>query len=207
MIAGENGLSKPQVSGKRVRIRKRVQHNTVPKRRDVHEIVVRFQKPNQLLKHQLPLPEIGFVERPLALIQQVPELAEQLLNHFAAVQEQADHEEPGDEAEVLGGEGRVVGVEIEVVARENGVVENEGLVEKAGLAGSHVVGEVELSDARGDVADFGSFEAAVHQLLPILLLELPYLSVHFQHFVEVGIVFLPEFEFDYYNKGVLSSKP
>lgn len=124
------------------------------------------------------------------------ELVEQMLNHVPAIQDQADGDEPGDEPELLVGEAEVVkrasaAAVLEVLAGENGVVEDVGLGEVAGLAGPHVLPEIQLGDARRDLADLPPLEAGFHQLLPILLLELPHLRVHLEHLVEIRIVLLP----------------
>lgn len=86
---------------------------------------------------------------------------------------------------------------LEILAGQNGVVENVGLGEIASLAGPHVLPEVQLSDSRSDLADFPSLQPRFHQLLPILLLELPNLSVHLEHLVEIRIVLLPKLNFDF----------
>lgn len=85
-------------------------------------------------------------------------------------------EEPGEEAEVLGGGEVVVGV-LEVGAVEDGVVEDERLGEERGVGGALVLGVVEVGDAGGDLADLPAAEARVEEAVPVLLLHPPELGV------------------------------
>lgn len=112
----------------------------------------------------------------LGFVEERPDLAgEAGYSLRAAAEDKRDEEEPGEEAQVLGGGPEVV-VE-EVGAVEDGVVEDEGLGEEGGVGGALVLGVVEVGDAGGDLADLPAAEAGVEEAVAVLLLHAPQLGV------------------------------
>lgn len=88
------------------------------------------------------------LECSLAFINQHFELINQLLKQLPSVQEQADHEESSEEPELLVGDGEVLKQTfLEILACEDGLVEDVRLGEVVEVAGSHVLTEVELANA------------------------------------------------------------
>lgn len=144
-----------------------------------------------LKKNDVNYPIIGF-----AVINKSLEPLSEKLNHLGPVQNQRNEQKPGVEpqllepnAEILLPESFGTGIgPLKVVPAKNGLVEDVGLDEEPGLAGPHVLAEVELADPARDLADFPAVQTGLDELGPFLLLVLPEAHVGLEDLVEVVLV-------------------
>lgn len=137
----------------------------------------------------LPLFEFCFLEVPLGLIHQRLELIRQAADHLPPAQHEANNQEPGEEPELLVGEGGVLRRPIpEVLPAEDSLIEDVGLGQVGRVARPLVLAVVELSDPGCDLPDLPPPQPGLHQLLPVLLLELPQLRVDLEGLVEIRVV-------------------
>lgn len=110
-----------------------------------------------------------------------------MVDHLGPVQNDRDEQEPCVEPKLLGPDSQIsrrAFRSFEVPPAEYGLVEDVGLDEEPDVAGPHVLAEVQLADSARDLADFPALEAALNQLQPVLLLELPEPRVSLEHLVE-----------------------
>ena len=132
--------------------------------------------------------EKNYPETSFALIDESLEQVREALNHLGPVQNQRNEQEPGVKPQFLEPNPEIFTEafgSFEVAPIENRLVEHVSLDEKPGLAGPHVLAEVELADPAGDLADFPAVETGVDELRPVFLLVPPELRVRLEDLVEV----------------------
>ena len=132
--------------------------------------------------------EKNYPETSFALIDESLEQVREALNHLGPVQNQRNEQEPRVKPQFLEPNPEIFTEafgSFEVAPIENRLVEHVSLDEKPGLAGPHVLAEVELADPAGDLADFPAVETGVDELRPVFLLVPPELRVRLEDLVEV----------------------
>ena len=132
--------------------------------------------------------EKNYPETSFALIDESLEQVREALNHLGSVQNQRNEQEPRVKPQFLEPNPEIFTEafgSFEVAPIENRLVEHVSLDEKPGLAGPHVLAEVELADPAGDLADFPAVETGVDELRPVFLLVPPELRVRLEDLVEV----------------------
>lgn len=129
----------------------------------------------------------------LALIHHAFEQPDQLSDHLPAAEHEAHDQEPGEEPELLVGKRHVLRLPrraaavSKVLPAEDGLVEYVGLGEVGRVAGALVLAVVQLGDPRGDLAHLPPPQPGFHQLLAVLLLQLPQLGVDLERLVEIRV--------------------
>ena len=132
--------------------------------------------------------EKNYPETSFALIDESLEQVREALNHLGPVQNQRNEQEPRVKPQFLEPNPEIFTEafgSFEVAPIENRLVEHVSLDEKPGLAGPHVLAEVELADPASDLADFPAVETGVDELRPVFLLVPPELRVRLEDLVEV----------------------
>lgn len=116
IVAAQYGITQDQTSlpdsrrDGRKSIRGRIECVAVPEWSHVHKGRVSSQKPRDFLQDMLPLLIFGFLECLLGFVEECADVGGEARDGVCAPgEEKGDKEEPGEEAEVLGG-GEVVGV-------------------------------------------------------------------------------------------------
>nr|GMD53431.1 hypothetical protein Csa_4G026895 [Ipomoea batatas] len=120
-----------------------------------------------------------------AIVDESLEALNEQFDHLITVQNQGYHQKPGVKPQLLEPGGAIVAGAVEVLAVENGLVEDVGLEEEASLASAHVLAEVELTDPGRDLADLPALQPRLEQLRPVLLLVLPQPHVGLEHLVKI----------------------
>lgn len=101
------------------------------------------------------------------------------------VQNQSDQQEPRVEPQLLSPNLEIIRLRhLEVLPAKNRLVEDVRLQQKPGLAGPHVLAEIQLANPAGDLTNLPPLQAGLDELLPVLLLELPEPHVGLERLVE-----------------------
>lgn len=124
------------------------------------------------------------------ILNQSREPLDENLHHLRPIQHQRNQQKPRVEPQLLKPNPSIPTIPIlltKIPPVEDGLVENVGLEEEPGLAGAHVLTEVELADPGRDLADLPPPEARLYEFLAVFLLVLPEAHVGLEDLVEVVV--------------------